>query len=200
MTLIRLRRTWIKMLLEWKSNSINLKNQKIKQERERRRGREKLNIFLTNNFKSCTCQELLKINLWQWKISDRNENYDFGFFISLLSPMSFRSNYSTAWEMRWLFCNVKIFTWLKSFTYRNCFLHCQQERIKSRATKILHHSRSNRISNLTMMFEINASSRSIFEEKLSSFDNLDRRFMRFEICIEAAVNSIKLFLYVLNFL
>jgi hypothetical protein len=127
------------------------------------------------------------------------KNYDFGFF-TLLSSMSFRSNYSTAWEMRWLFCNVKIFTWLKVSHTGELFFSSFCIAIESALNwekffpVVL---ALNQISNLAMMFDINASSRSIFfhTKKLSPFDNLDRRFMWFEICREKTAGAISKEIY-----
>lgn len=133
------------------SNSINLKNQKMKEDDERER-QKKLNIFLTNNFKSRTCSELLKNKFMAMKkFLIETKLYDFGFFISL----SF---------LRWVFAPIirrhekwddyfamsKFFTWLKSFTCRS-FKHCHWERIKLRETNNSRRSHSSRISNLATL-------------------------------------------------
>lgn len=138
------------------SNSINLKNHKMKEE-----GRGKLNIFWQTILKVERARNCRK------KIFG-NENFQIEMktmTLALLTPsfstMSFRSNYSTSWEMRWLYCNVKISTRLKSFTYCH-----KEEHIKFREkAKICRRCRLNLVSYLPMRFEINARARSIFREK-----------------------------------
>lgn len=73
---------------------------------------------MTNNFKSRTCSECLKHKFMAMKILCHSSiaNYDFGFFLLYHRDEFSLRLFLAVWRMRWLFCTVKFFTWLKNFS------------------------------------------------------------------------------------